>query len=224
MQKSLSIGLLITIFISLSARAWSQTIPDVKVVNEFGQERRLSSYLDEKSILVMGYYNCRHICHFVTKNLSSQLRTFKDYPNVVFFGIDETEGPRNALRLRKRIIGSEKEHWSFLVAEKKAIETLARELDYEMNRDPVSGTITHEMGLYLVAQNKVMKKIPELVVAEKDLDFDHPGALHAVKKFCSEFDPRKSKYGSLVLNGLTFACVVFMVVAVGGFKRLRRKP
>lgn len=218
-------GPLIIIFAILSLELFAAPLPDVKVTNEFGQNSTLSSHLEDESLIVMGFYQCRHICHFVAKNLAQKLSTFKSYPKVIFFGIDENEGPRHALNLQKRIVGPQKSRWSFLVADKKNIDELVKHLNFDMSRDPVSGVITHEMGLYAVKNGEVINKISDIVVEEKDLKFDKTsGHLDGLKKFCSEFDPRKSKYGQLIVNSLTAACVVFMVLALFGFRYLRRRP
>lgn len=225
MFKSLLKGPLIIIFaLILSFNSQAMTLPDIPVVNQFGVKSTLMEHLKGNGILVLGFYSCKHVCHFMVKNLSRTLSQRPNYPKVVFLSIDETEGPRDALALRKRIIGPEKDKWSFLLSDKESIATLTKELDFKMRRDPVSGVITHEIGLYTLNNGELLKKMSRMQLDEKDLDFkvQSLGTLHEIKKFCSEFDPSKSKYGNLVMNLLTGMCMVFLAGALGGYLYLRK--
>ena len=226
MFRSLLIGPMIIIFaLCLSLNTQAQTLHNIPVANEFAVEGNLKSHLEDESLLVLGFYHCKHICQFVVKNLSRKLSTFSKYPKVIFLSIDETEGPRDALSLKKRIIGPEKHRWAFLTSDKESIEKLAKDLNFSMKRDPVSKQITHEIGFYSIKNGVVMNKISHLDITEKDLAFESrpESFISDIKKFCSEFDPSKSKYGHLVMKGLTIACVFFMFVAIGWFIYLRRK-
>jgi cytochrome oxidase Cu insertion factor (SCO1/SenC/PrrC family) len=227
MLKSLLKGPLIIIFVVLSLSAWGAKIPDVQVANEFGLKTTLISQLEDKTILVMGFYHCKHMCNFVVKNLSQKLVSYKNYPKVVFFGIDENEGPRDALRLGKRIIGNARERWTFLIADRPEIKQMASALKFEMGRDPVSKTITHEMGIYAVNAKGEAKKLDELTMKESDLvvksSQDNISTLAAIKKFCAEFDPSKSRSGMLVIRMLFIGSTLFLIAAGLGFMHLRRK-
>lgn len=226
MFKSPLKGPLIIIFaLILSFNLKAMTLPDIPVVNQFGVKSTLLQHLKGDGILVLGFYGCKHVCHFMVKNLSRTLSRREVYPKVVFLSIDETEGPRDALALRKRIIGPEKDRWSFLLSDKESIARLTQELDFKMRRDPVSGVITHEIGLYTLHNGELLKKMSRMQLDEKDLDFklEPQNALHEIKKFCSEFDPSRSKYGTLVINFLTGMCLLFLGVAVGSFFYLRRR-
>lgn len=170
----------------------------------------------------MGFYNCKHICDFMVKNLSQDLSKFKNYPHVVFFGIDENEGPRDALKLKKRIIGEARKYWTFLTADKASIQKLASALPFEMKRDPASGVITHEIAFYTTQDNQTINKITDLKITE-DLFGSPPTVLDHIKRFCSEFDPRKSKYGIYVINGLSLLSLMFVGVLATWFIHLRRK-
>lgn len=226
MFKSLLKGPLIIIFVVLSLSAYGKSLPDVSVANEFGREGRLLSHFDDKTLLVMGYYKCRHMCNFVVKELNEKLVNFKNYPKVVFFGIDEFEGPRDALRLGKRIIGKARTRWTFLVSDKDSIQEVARTLNFEMKRDVVSNTMTHEMGVYAVNQQGEFSKLNEMEMKESDLEIsssESMSPMSAIKTFCSEFDPRKSKSGMLLLRMLSVGSGVFLTFAFMGFMHLRRK-
>ncbi|WP_408098984.1 SCO family protein [Peredibacter sp. HCB2-198] len=221
MFKCLLIAPLIIICAILSSRAQA-SLPDIPVTNEFGVTSPLSKHLNERSLLVMGFYNCKHICDFMVKNLSQDLARFKIYPHVVFFGIDEHEGPRDALKLKKRIVGDAKHHWTFLTTDKTSIHKLAMALPFEMKRDPVSDVITHEIAFYTVENNQVINKVTDLKITE-DIFGAPVTALDHIKRFCSEFDPRKSKYGTYVINGLSLLSLAFVGVLVFWFIYLRRK-
>ena len=198
------------------------SLPDIPVTNEYGVTSSLSNHLNERGLLVMGFYNCKHICDFMVKNLSKDLSGFKHYPHVVFFGIDENEGPRDALKLKKRIVGNARKYWTFLTTDKNSIQKLASSLPFEMKRDPVSGVITHEIGFYTVEGNQVINKITDLNINEALFE-SPPTVLDHIKRFCSEFDPRKSKYGVYVINGLSLLSVAFVGVLALWFIHLRRK-
>lgn len=219
--KCLLIAPLIIICAILSSESRA-SLPDIPVTNEFGVTSSLSTHLKERSLLVMGFYNCKHICDFMVKNLSQDLAQFKHYPHVVFFGIDEKEGPRDALKLKKRIVGSAKYHWTFLTTDRKSIQKLATALPFEMKRDPVSDVITHEIAFYTVEGNQIINKITDLNITE-NLFESEATVLDQIKRFCSEFDPRKSKYGVYVINGLSLLSVAFVGVLVFWFNYLRRK-
>lgn len=221
MFRSLLIAPLIIICVIISNGAQA-SLPKISVTNEYGEKSLLSSHLHERSLLVMGFYNCKHICDFMVKNLSQDLARFKRYPRVIFFGIDENEGPRDALKLKKRIVGEAKHHWTFLTTDKAGIARLARALPFEMRRDPVSGVITHEIGFFTTEQNRVINKITDMNISESLFESPMTPMEH-IKKFCSEFDPRKSKYGVLVINGLSLLSVLFIGGLGFWFMHLRRK-
>lgn len=61
---------------------------------------------------------------------------------------------------------------------------------------------------------------------ETDLQFSTTESMNpiaAIKTFCSEFDPRKSKSGMLLLRMLSVGSGVFLTFAFMGFMHLRRK-
>lgn len=227
MFRSLLKGLLIITFaLTLSNQmAYSKPIIDVPVVNEYGVVGNLKSHLESESLLVMGFYNCKHICDFVVRNLSKTLSQGKKYPKVIFFGIDENEGPRDALRLKKRFFGPERDRWTFLTSDKRHIDKLASALPFEMKRDPATDAITHEIGFFMIKDGKILKKISSIDITPKDLVFsnDTPSFVEHVKKFCSEFDPTKSKYGVMILRALTLTGILFLVIALVWFRSLRRE-
>lgn len=227
MFRSLLKGLLIIIFaLTLSNQvAYSKTIIDVPVVNEYGVVGNLKSHLENESLLVMGFYNCKHICDFVVRNLSKTLSQGKKYPKVIFFGIDENEGPRDALRLKKRFFGPERDRWTFLTTDKRHIDKLASSLPFEMKRDPATDAITHEIGFFMIKDNEIIKKISSIDLTPKDLEFSQGSVtlVDHVKKFCSEFDPTKSKYGVMILRALSLAGIVFLVIALIWIRGLRRE-
>jgi cytochrome oxidase Cu insertion factor (SCO1/SenC/PrrC family) len=225
MFKSLLRGPLTIIFaLILSFSAEALTLPDIPVTNQFGVESSLAKHLRGNGILVLGFYGCKHICNFMVKNLSRTLSQRPNYPQVVFLSVDETEGPRDALSLRKRIIGPEKDRWSFLVSDKESIQRLATALNFQFRRDPATGVITHEIGLYTLKDGELLKSMSKMQLDEKDLDFASgpQKTLQELKKFCSEFDPSKSKYGTLVMNFLMGMCLLFLVGASAIFYHLRK--
>lgn len=212
---------MIIISITMSLNLSAATLPEIKAANQFAVEKDLKSFIKEKSIIVMGYYHCTHMCNFVVQNLDKKLANFKDYPHVTYFGIDENEGPRDALQLSKRIVGPQKARWNFLVTDKKSIEKMAQSLSFEMKRNPVSGEINHELGLYSFNDGKISKL--DVDFTEEQLYSNHT-TWSKIKQFCSEFDPRKSKYGPLVMRMLSIGSMIFLVIAGFGFVHLRRKP
>lgn len=223
MQKSLLIVPLIIIFSILTHDVYARSFPHVKVANEFGVTKNLRDLLQEKSILVMGYYNCKHMCNFLIKDLTRKLESFNEYPNVIYFGIDENEGPRDALFLKKRIFGPFKRKWTFLVADKVNINKLASFLNFELKRDPVSGVINHELGLYAAEGGNLIRKLPDVDFQEKDmLSPNDTNLIGTLKKFCSEFDPRRSKYGTLVVTLLSASSALFLMLSAAGFFYLKR--
>lgn len=227
MLRSLLKGHLIIIFaLTLSNQvAHSKSITDVPVVNEFGVVGNLKSHLEDESLLVMGFYNCKHICDFVVRNLSRTLSRGEKYPKVLFFGIDENEGPRDALRLKKRFFGPERDRWTFLTSDKKHIDKLASSLPFEMKRDPATDAITHEIGFFVIKNGEILRKISTVDIAPQDLDFTNstPTFVEHVKKFCSEFDPTKSKYGVMILRALALTGILFLVGALVWVRSLKRE-
>lgn len=226
MLKSLLIGLLITIFSALTlSSSQAQTIPSVPVANQFGVRDLLPAHLQKESLLVLGFYKCKHVCQFVVKNLTQTLSKFKEYPNAVFLSIDEEEGPRDAIQLMKRINGPERQYWTFLVADKASIDRIAKDLNFEMKRDPATGQITHEIGFYTVKNGEVFRKISHLEITEADFAFDkpRPTVVDHIKKFCSAFNPANSKYGPLVMRALFLTCCAFLIASLTWFYYLRRK-
>lgn len=227
MQRSPLKGPLIIICALLCLRLnAAPSIPDVKVVNEFAVDGNLSQYLKGETLLVMGFYHCKHMCNYIVRDLSRNLAQFKQHPKVVYFGIDEKEGPRDAIHLKKRIIGPLKQNWTFLVAEKNSIEQVVQALKFEMSRDPVTDVITHEMGIYWTKDGVVLKKLDVLEIQEADLLAQRPlhQSLSAIKRFCTAFDPSRSKYGPEVLRFLSLASVVFLAALAYGLFKLRRRP
>lgn len=228
MWKSLLIALWITT-LAVSAQA-SRTetvkVSNVSVADELGQSHSLYDYLKEKTLLVMGYYQCKHMCNFMIKDLTKKLSKMKAAPAVVYFGIDENEGPRDALRMRKRIFGPLKSKWHFLISDKTNIEKVAKDLSFQMKRDPVSGAIIHELGLYVMDGHQVLSKLPDVEFTEKDLTITKPETksdfMAHIKRFCSEFDPMKSKYGPLIMKSLSGASILFLILCALFWRRLVR--
>ncbi|MGE3610601.1 MAG: hypothetical protein AB7I27_13505 [Bacteriovoracaceae bacterium] len=190
------------------------------MANEFGVSQNLDPLLKDGSIFVMGLYHCTHMCNFIIKTLDQKLSKFKKYPTVIYFGIDENEGPRDALLLKKRIIGPQKKYWSFLTSDKESISKISHSLNFKMKRNPVSENIDHEMGVYSV-QNGSLTKIDEFNFIEDDLK--KTTIWHSFVKFCSEYDPKKSKYGPLILKSLSISSIFFLITASLGLLRMKGK-
>jgi cytochrome oxidase Cu insertion factor (SCO1/SenC/PrrC family) len=194
------------------------------VRDEEGKERSLSEVLGKESILLPGYFGCEHLCHFTMKNLASKMARFRHHPKIVFLSINAEDTPRDAVILKKQIKGPERKYWTFLTAGGKTIRAITKELDFSWKPDPASGTIGHESALYVMKDGAVGRKIAGYDLKESDLDLSQPrGKFFDFKQFCSSFDPSRSRYGNLVMKALSMSSVLFLVFAVGGWMKLRRK-
>lgn len=215
--------LIIILSLSLETRAGAN-LPDIQVANEFGQSKSLSKILDQDSLLMLGYYNCRHLCHNTIHQLQKKLSRFKKYPQVVFLSLREDEGPGDALRFKKRLPKNISPHYQFLVSRKQEVVKLANFLNFSFKEDPATGSLTHENAVYFISQNQLARKFMGMKFKEQDLKLTStPGKFFDYKEFCSEFDPSKSKYGLLVIKGLSVFSALFILIAGFFFIRSRKE-
>ena len=221
MYKSPWIWRWITIFALCLSNLRAAEVPSIKTANAFGVDAPLSTYLNGKSIFVLGFYQCHHLCDNIVRNLGSNLKGLHQKIPVTFLSVDENEGPRDGLRMLKRSRQS-RETWNFLVSDEKSIRSVTDAMGFEWKRDPVSGFITHESGVYLMNGQTIVKKVNPADLKTVDLDVESPqGKFFDYKQFCSAFDPHRSKYGGLIMKSLTALCVAFLI-GIGLMAGLKR--
>lgn len=222
-RKFLSTVLTIIIFALFGTESGASTL-ELGIRDEAGATRQLSEELRDGDLLLFGYFRCAHLCHFTVKNLAKRLASFTHPPQVKFLSLDAEETSADARFLRKQLRGSLGKNWRLFTADPEELRKLTGELGFSWRRDPVSGEITHESAVYLARAGAIARKIPWLDLKEKDLDLSSPqGKFFDFKQFCSAFDPRRSRYGVVVVNSVS-ALSVFFLLGLGGFYwNLRRK-
>lgn len=216
--------MIITLSLFLVKEVAAREIGDIQVQDAMGRSSELSHFTKGESLLILGFFQCRHMCDFIVQNLSSRFNKFKHHPRVNFISIDEKETPHDALMMKRRMKGANKDHWNFLTTSKEGIRELTEDLDFSWERDPASGIITHESASYILRDGKFMRKLPGFDIKEGDLNLSRPqGKFFDFKQFCSAFDPSRSKYGVLVMQSLTVISTVFLLILGFIFLKLKKR-
>jgi protein SCO1/2 len=116
-----------------------KTAPDIRVTDESGATRTLSSFSGKPLILLLIYYDCPNTCPLLGEGLSDGLGNVKDltlgrdyHVLVLSFNKDDTPAMATGFRrkLESRLKGQDISGWVFATASQEGIDALTMSVGY----------------------------------------------------------------------------------------------
>jgi protein SCO1/2 len=220
---------------------------DVKLTDEYGDERTIASYLARQPvILVFSYFECPNLCTLVLNGLVNSLKKIpeklgQDY-QVLSVSINPDEKPPLALAKKRAYLarlgfsesGSRSDAnlaWHFLTGKESEIRRLADQAGFHYRKDPKSGEYAHPSGIMVISRLGVITQYlfgieydPKLLdTALQDARFNRQGSwVNAVLLYCFHYDPKLSRNGPWILFAIRSAGAIGLLILLGTIIYLRR--
>ena len=180
---------------------------DLPFKDETGSPVTLRRYFEGERpvLLLLVYYECPNLCHFLLNGFSDSLKEFgwKAGENfkVVAISIDPGETPETALKKRETLGAGE--GWHFLTGQEPNIRTLAEELGFHYRYDAIQKQYAHSAVIHaLTPQGKISRYLYGINFQPRDLKLAllEAGegrigtAMDQLLLFCYHYDPVGKKY------------------------------
>lgn len=204
-------------------------LPDVDLVAHDGQPTRLSTLLaDGPSILILGYYRCKVLCHVVFDEVAEALERIPlqagdDY-RVVVVSIDPSDGPGRAAGRREALADEHDPHgWHFLTGPAAATRSVADAVGFRYTWDADTGQYSHPAGLVVLTPGgRVSATMLGVRFQPRDLRLALleagqgriGGVVDQLLLRCYAYDPATGRYGFAVVTGLRVAGVATVMVVL----------
>ncbi len=207
---------------------------DLEFTDENGEKVQLKKYFTDKPVLLLPiFYECPGICTTELNNLVEVLGRFKreeDEPgksfHVLIFSIEPKEGPEMAHSKKEAYLdlynreGTEA-GWSFLTGSQESITKLTDSVGFRYTYDD-KGNIVHPASLVVLSREGAIAKYfleteyqqYPLLDAIKMAAKNEVGERQQAGAFlaCIKLNPMTSKTTVTVLNTLTVACLLTVVI------------
>jgi protein SCO1/2 len=201
------------------------TLPlDTPLRDPHGHQVRLGDYFKGRPVvLVLGYYRCPNLCSVVWRGLLESLQRLKldvgrDF-EVVAVSIDPKEPPelareKQASYAREYKRPGTESGWHFLSGEEPAVRRIADAVGFRYVYDPQIDQYAHAAGLVVTTPQGVVSRylygvrFPEtdLRLALVESSNGTVGSpVDQLLLLCFHYDPKKGKYGVLIMNLLRVA-------------------
>ena len=151
---------------------------DVQLIDEHGQEFKLSDKLGKPLILVLSYYTCDGSCSVINQDLNAQLADLtgitpgKDF-NVLTISFDDRDGLDSVGVFKQHLKMTEKMNgaWSFATFKNKdQIETFTKAIGFKYFWSPQDRTFFHPGAfMFLTPQGRLARVLYALNSAPQDI-------------------------------------------------------
>jgi protein SCO1/2 len=215
---------------------------DLVFRDENDQPFRLGDhFVNEPTILLLGYYRCPMLCTMINNGLIEALQNLRasvgrDF-QVIDLSIDPTEkataaAAKKALYLRRYGRSGAAEGWHCLVGDERSIAQVANEVGFRYQYDPETHEYAHPSGAvvltpdgkisrYVFGVNFSAKELNDAVVAAKK--GESGSVISQLFLLCYHYNPITGRYGALILSILRAASLGFVaLIAWWVFSMARR--
>lgn len=132
-------------------------VPDVTLINERGEEVRLSQVADGKPLMLSFIYTrCTSACPMIVKGIKEALKgiTYRDV-KVLLIDFDERDKPADLRNFRKKrdIIGS---RWIVALAKGNDLKNLTRAVDFRFFYDEKTDMFAHPNVLVILSPDLII--------------------------------------------------------------------
>lgn len=205
---------------------------DLPFTDQDGNAVTLRKYVQHGKplLLSLAYYSCPSLCNY---HLNGLLDAFKkmDKPvgaefNAVAVSIEPKETPDLAQKKRETYLKSygrptEKDGWSFLVANQASIDAIAKQVGFKYHWDETEKQWAHASAAYVISPDGTISRYLYGIVFEpKTIRLSaieaSQGKVGTVMDklilFCFHFDPKTSKYSLAAFNVMRGGAVAIVVI------------
>jgi protein SCO1/2 len=143
--------------------------PDIRITDESGTTRSLSSFSGKPLILLLIYYDCPNTCPLLGEGLSDGLNNVKDLTlgrdyNVLVLSFNKDDIPEMAKefhrKLQSRIKGQDISGWAFATANEEGAEALTKSVGYRFFYSAEDKMFVHpNVFIFLSPERKITRYI-----------------------------------------------------------------
>ena len=211
-----------------------QKLPlNVRVVDEYNQEKPLSTYFGKTPVIVVfTYFRCKNLCTLVLNGLVQSLKglpeTLGKHYQVLTISISPVERASLALAKKKSYLAKLGEvqkntAWHFLTGQSTEIRKLANLAGFYYEPDLSSGEYAHPSGIIVVSpQGKITQYFFGIQFSSKELhqalsiaSREKKGSwIEEILIFCFHYDPKLSTNGPLIMKIIRGAGVLGLLSIV----------
>lgn len=202
-------------------------VPDIPVVDENGNTRPLSSYLDKPTVLLPVYYTCPTVCNLLQSTFGRILPEVKLNPGeevqVLSVSFDDNDTAEAAAKAKKNYTHPVKgtpwvENWHFLTGAKDDVQKLMDAIGFHYKR--VEDQFAHPVVVVVLAPGgKVVRYLYGVNVLPFDVTMAATEAaqgkvgvsLKRMLSFCYSYDPQGRKYVFNIMRVFGAGILLFIV-------------
>lgn len=216
--------------INFEQKLGTQISLDLTFVDETGAKVHLRDYAGKKPLLLnLGYYECPMLCGLVLNGMVESLQdlrwTVGKQFDVVNISINPDETPALAAAKKRSCLkryGREEasQGWHFLTGDKIASETIARQVGFHYEYDPISKQYAHPSGfVILTPDGRISKYFLGITYSARELQAAIAAAstrsigsrIQDFVLLCFHYHPITSKYGAAIMFSVRALAILTMV-------------
>lgn len=208
-----------------------QYVPsDLRFSDEHGNTLSSADLFRQPVILLLIYYNCRHICPALVSGLVESLNAInlesgKDF-SVLTVSFDETDTPAMALHTKNNYMVSSKkgfrtESWKFLTGDRKNIRRLTEAVGFRFRKER-EGFIHPSSLIILAPGGKITRYLYGTSFLPRDLSMAVYEASEGrsgksvgkLLRYCFSYDPEGRTYVFNILKVAGTATILFAITFI----------